>query len=339
MKEIRYWTTHTDKSEENWNKTLQLDNREFKLVLDPVSPDYIIASEHIYVSQKTRKKFIRLNDGRRVTLFFSGEAIFPDMNVFDYAVSFDKNFCLDDRIGRPPVIDFFRSHIPEGTELDKPRSFSESVLHNKTKFCNFIYANPHAHPNRDLLFHKLSEYKRVDSLGAHLNNVPGMESRGNLNWRRLAVEMKRPYKFSIAAENACYNGYATEKIISSFIAGTVPIYWGDPSIDEEFNPKAFINAGRFEDFNAVMERVKEVDSDYRLWMEMVSAPILAEEQVEKLESDRAKYCAFTQNIFSQDLQYAKRAPAGFWSNNYHKYFSKTKIQSISQRFLAAFSRH
>ena len=48
------------------------------------------------------------------------------------------------------------------------------------------------------------------------------------------------YKFSIAMENSNGDGYISEKIVDSFLAGTVPIYYGDYMVDEYINPKTYI---------------------------------------------------------------------------------------------------
>ena len=324
MKTIRYWTTHTDTSAETWFAVLQLDRNKYNLVPDPVSPDYIIASEHLYVSPSARRRFIKMNNGRRVTLFFAGEAIFPDMNLFDYAVSFDRNLSLDDRVCRMPTLDFFHAHL-FGDDLSAPRLNAAEALRAKTGFCNFIYSNPQAHPMRDRLFHKLSEYKPVDSLGSHLNNVGTTGSRGSADWRREAVEMKRPYKFSIACENAVYNGYVTEKILSSFQALTVPIYWGDPFIAAEFNPRAFVNANDYADLDGVVRAVREIDQDDDHWIRMVSEPILTTDQLARHHADHDRYAAFTEHVFGQKLATAKRTPQGFWPGRYQAWFELVHV--------------
>ena len=48
------------------------------------------------------------------------------------------------------------------------------------------------------------------------------------------------YKFSIAMENSNGDGYISEKIVDSFLAGTIPIYYGDYMVDEYINPKTYI---------------------------------------------------------------------------------------------------
>ena len=48
------------------------------------------------------------------------------------------------------------------------------------------------------------------------------------------------YKFSIGMENSEADGYASEKILDSLWAGTIPIYYGDYMVDEYINPKTYI---------------------------------------------------------------------------------------------------
>lgn len=319
LKTIRFWTTHPEKSPGGWGETFCLDREKFALVYDPDHPDYLIATEQIYTEASCMREFIRRNTPERVSIFFAGEAISPDMNVFDYAVAFDRNFSLGDRVSRLPTLDFFRKSIFDES-LTVPRSDAREALREKTGFCNFIYSNPNAHPNRDLLFRTLSGYRSVDSLGPHLNNVGTAGSRASDNWRKEAIALKRPYKFSIACENARFNGYTTEKILSSFQARTIPVYWGDPSIAEEFNPKAFVNANACVNFAEVLELVKEIDCNDVMWLAMASEPIMTETQMARHQDDHRRFMAFSERLFGQDLTAAKRAPSGYWNDNYYRWF-------------------
>lgn len=49
-----------------------------------------------------------------------------------------------------------------------------------------------------------------------------------------------PYRYSIAIENSRVTHYWTEKIADCFLAGTVPIYWGCPNIEDYFPRDAMI---------------------------------------------------------------------------------------------------
>ena len=70
-----------------------------------------------------------------------------------------------------------------------------------------------------------------------------MGGQFNNNINKSVINKKQflsSYKFSIAMENSEGDGYISEKIVDSFISGTIPIYYGDYMIDEYINPKSFI---------------------------------------------------------------------------------------------------
>lgn len=318
-KTITYWTPHPDRAPERWMRILSLDERLFRLEWDAAHPDYIFATEQIYSSYKAYRSFLRLYKQEAISIFFAGECIFPDMNLFDYAVCFDRHFTLDDRIGRRPCISFFSQSIfhPMGSALSPSEARKE--LGRKTGFCSFVYSNGRAHPHRDWLFHVLSQYGKVDSLGRHLNNCANVISQSHPNWRQQAIDLKRPYKFAIASENAVYNGYITEKILSSFQAHAVPIYWGDPDCASEFNPRAFINANGLSE-EELLKRVREVDENDDLWVQMISEPAMTSEQICAADHDETIYREFTKHVFSQEKSKAKRAPSGFWPGIYQTAF-------------------
>ena len=51
--------------------------------------------------------------------------------------------------------------------------------------------------------------------------------------------------------------YVTQKILSAFIAGSIPIYSGYREIAELFNPAAFINAHDFSSHQELIEYIKK----------------------------------------------------------------------------------
>ena len=81
---------------------------------------------------------------------------------------------------------------------------------------------------------ELSKYKKIDivSRKKKYNNI----GRQIINKR----EFLSSYKFSISMENSEGDGYISEKIVDSFLAGTIPIYYGDYMVDEYINPKTYI---------------------------------------------------------------------------------------------------
>ena len=58
--------------------------------------------------------------------------------------------------------------------------------------------------------------------------------------------------FSIVIENTKQDYYFTEKLIDALLTGTVPIYYGCPSIGDFFNTKGMIIVDNVNDFmNAI----------------------------------------------------------------------------------------
>ena len=312
VRTIRFWTSHNCYDGESWRRRLYLPE-DVRFVFDERDPEYLLVSEHLYADAARMKRFFELDDGRRLVVWHNGEAVFPDMNLFDYAYVFDRDASLGDRICRIPTDAYF--------DVDERFGERETVdpdeeLKRKTGFCSFIYGNPHAHPRRDQLFHLLNGYKRVDALGPHLNNVGNRPTRTDGNWHRKLVAEKRPYKFAIASENATYSGYVSEKLTSSFRAHVVPIYWGDPTVAAEYNPEAFINVNGMTDED-VLAAVKRVDEDDTLWKRMITAPHKTKSQLAHAAEDFERVKAFSQRVFDErPAAEKKRAPSGYWNGIY-----------------------
>ena len=192
-----------------------------------------------------------------IRIFLTGENIQANWDEADYALTHERIW--NERHWRVPLWRHF--YDPGHTHVE--RDFS--VIQGRVdRFCNFIYSNERA-KERIEFFHRLNARKPVDSGGRVLNNIGG------------PVADKRAYvarcKFTIAFENESHPGYATEKIIEPLLMGSIPIYWGDSGIEEDFNPDCLINVHRFRSLNEVVERVLEIDHSEELWRKYVSAPL------------------------------------------------------------------
>lgn len=290
-----------------------------QLEWDEENPDIVFVTDKFYIDRDSYNKFIKYySEGQnKIFIFVTGEAVSPDFNLFDYAIVYNWELRNTDRVFRiPPFYRYAGKHLEnEYTGVNTDR-----------KFCNFIYSNSYAHPFRDELFHRISEYKFVDSLGRHLNNAGEETTRHCDNWQELSVEMKSEYKFSIACENELYPGYTTEKLLTSFDAHTIPIYWGNPDVDKEFNEKAFINCHRFNSIDEVIERIKEIDTNEKLFNEILMEPWQTKEQVEMAEAEMKRTKEKMKYIFTQDIKKVQKRPlGGNWSRLYFDGFSRKTI--------------
>lgn len=248
-------------------------------VLQSDNPDYIIYSGFGY--EHLKYDCIRI--------FYTGECQTPDFNECDYAIGFDR-MTFGDRYARIPLYKLFQYKSEYMSLLNRPHYTLCDI--KDRGFCSFVVSNCFAKEARSIFFDLLNDYKQVASGGRYKNNIGG------------AVRDKKAFlakhKFNIAFENCSHDGYATEKIMEAFAAGVVPIYYGDPRISEDFNPKAFINAHDYASLDELVEKVKEVDNDDNLYLSMLNEPII------QPNADVAELSEFLYSIFNQPLDKAKR---------------------------------
>jgi hypothetical protein len=199
-----------------------------------------------------------------VKILYTGENKRPNFDECDYSLSFD--YMDDERNLRFPLsaITLYETGNKDGFKKDID---FDKIKSEKTEFCNFIFSNPNAQL-RNMLFQELSKYKRVDAGGRVLNNI------GYLVDDKLKFQSK--YKFSIAFENSEYPGYTTEKLVHPKLVDSIPIYWGNPVVDKDWNTKAFINAYNFKTIGELVDFIKEVDNNDDLWYKMLVEPHLNE---------------------------------------------------------------
>ena len=206
-----------------------------------------------------------------VKIFITGENHAPNFCACDYAFTHER--VENERHMRLPVwVQSWLWMNDEGRAVCvRDRAYTDpsnppSSLRNR-KFCNFVYRNPVC-KQRNRFFHLLSRYKRVDSGGPLFHNMDGPV--------RDKVAFQKGYKFTIAFENESSPGYQTEKLWDALRAGTVPIYWGNRCVAEDFNPKAFISAFDFPNLQSLAAFVRRVDEDDELYVSYLNEPIYAE---------------------------------------------------------------
>ena len=236
----------------------------------------------------------------QVRIMYSGENFIPDFNLIDYAICpypiqfGDRNFQL-------PACVWPRSHWQELMHKNRA-GVTVDFVKNKQYFANFIAGHESEYNIRGDFFKKLCEYKRVESPGSYLNNMPGGEQ---VNWLNDSKsDFQRKCKFTLCFESTNHYGFVTEKIMDAFYADTIPVYYGSPTVTEIFNKDAFINVADYESFDAAIERIKELDQDDEKYLEMLRQPILVNpDYPRELEDALGKYVC---HIFDQPLEQAYR---------------------------------
>lgn len=237
----------------------------------------------------------------QVRIMHSAENYIPDFNLIDYSIcpypiTFgDRNFCL-------PVCVWPRNHWQ--SLASKPRSLETAweLLKEKTLFANFIASHESENHIRGDFFKQLCTYKRVESPGSYLYNMPdGIEVDFHDESK---TDFQRKCKFTLCFESTRHYGFVTEKIMDAFYADTIPVYYGSPTVTEIFNRDAFINVSDYDSFDDAIARIKELDQDDEAYVQMLSQPILVDPTYPvRLEQELGDY---VRHIFDQPLEQAYR---------------------------------
>ena len=256
------------------------------------NPDYVICCGF-------GKQYLDFSCAR---IQFSGEDSWPDLNVFDYSIGFPL-LQYGDRYLRLPLYAMRDSWAPALAKHTLP---DRDFLARK-KFCNFVVSNDFS-AERNAFFEEFSARCPIDSGGSYRNNIGGPVAD------KLAFQ--RQYRFSIAYENSRDPGYVTEKIVDAFAAGTVPIYWGDPLIKQEFNPDSFVCADDYPDNAALIDAIEAIDRDQELFLRYCHAPVLAPGcRAEQYRDDRL-CLEFLEHIFAKGPQQAVCRNRSCWGGIY-----------------------
>jgi len=271
-----------------------LSNR-LEIILDEENPDYIFHEAHL----------IDVLSFSGVRIAFAVENIRVDFNISDYGIGFDQlNF--KDRYIRFPLYLLYSDSVnkAELRHFEIQNSDLDSLFNRK--FCNFLVSNGFASEFRTEFFHRLANYKEVDSGGLYLNTI-GHQVMDKHEWQK-------EYKFSICFENSSTSGYLTEKLIQAYAACTVPIYWGDPDafgfLSEGkggINPKAVIQVHQ-ENPEEAIRLILKMDSSPELYFEYLKEPLFLDPDHSKIFT--RKLSEFLCSILEQPLEKSFRRGFG-----------------------------
>ena len=245
--------------------------------------------------------------GDAVKILICGENSHPDFNFFDYAMGSD-DMTFGDRYFRLPHF----ATYPEFHSMKEVNGMSDVELLDRG-FCSFVVSRGtghHGDPMRELFFNELSKYKKVASGGKFMNNVGGPVHD--------KLAFCRRYKFHIAFENSSSPGYTTEKLMQAFAADTVPIYYGNPAVGDDFRLEGLVLVRDKADVKRAVEEVVFLDGNDKAYLEKCRAPRLVHPASWYYEG----FERFLFSIFDRSPEEARRlCPYGHISN-YRKHIRK-----------------
>lgn len=193
-----------------------------------------------------------------------------------------KLFNFSSTYSRYSDVPFPLQHLDSIYDITSRKHFFETYL--KNSFLKdiapilYLQSDCETSTERDLYVKELMEYIDVDSYGTCLNNkeLPSKFTQdylNNLNGDEFLNFVAR-YKFVIAIENGVCNDYVTEKFWRAIKVGTIPIYFGSPSISHWLpNPKSAILLQDFPTPKLLSEFLKQLLNHDELYEEYLDHKI------------------------------------------------------------------
>jgi len=211
-------------------------------------------------------------DTNKKHIFFTGEPLYVDTDLYTINLSFHKNSKYDNVILCPQML-LSIYNVERETPVEIPRSLFLKNRPKKTniptKFCCFVTRVEK--PERIDFFKRLSNYKQVDSLGPCLNNTGKLAPMEHDKF----IEMISEYKFIITFENTQIDEYITEKIFHGYYSQIIPIYWGSKYVNNFFNMNSMIYIEEYNDIhiNNAIKQIIEIDNNDNLYIDKVNESV------------------------------------------------------------------
>jgi len=226
---------------------------------------------------------------RGINIFFSGENMqaerFNDYKqlckeqTFDLSLGFDYEY--NEGYLRFPlwIMSLFDPRADYQAVKLRVKQLSEIRYDNRAGFCSLV-ASHDWNGIRGQIIDSLSEIGTVISAGKFRKNTNDLSELYTDN----KYEFIKQYKFNICPENSNAPGYVTEKIFQSIEAGCIPIYWGSNNRPEEdiLNQNAIICWNKDSDNSSVLELIREINSDSKLYQQFLCQPRFTSDAEDKI---------------------------------------------------------
>jgi hypothetical protein len=200
-------------------------------------------NELLFFTDKFLSHSESINSTNKVAMLMEPIAIYPPS--YDYILNNFKNFknilTYDKKILDTCDNSIFYPHC--GCWIKE----EDQKIYQKTKIISIVASDKtqtEGHRLRHSSINFLKEHNlNLDVYGRGYNPVD------------YKLDALKDYAFSLIIENSRSDYYFTEKLIDSFMTGTVPIYWGCPSIGDFFNLEGMIIFNDIEDLLSKLDLI------------------------------------------------------------------------------------
>jgi len=153
---------------------------------------------------------------------------------FDYILTHEKT--LLDLDYNTKFIPFGCCWIPE----------EEQEVYNKTKNISVISSNKTFTDGHRLRHEVIQKFgNKMDVFGRGYDPI------------EFKIDGLKDYRFSVVIENCKRDYWFTEKLIDCFATGTIPIYWGCPSIGDFFNTDGMLIFDSIDELENILNNCNE----------------------------------------------------------------------------------
>ena len=249
------------------------------------------------------------------------ENYIPDFNLVDYGICHYPITLQDRCFSFPVCVEYVDGTLKKLTE--KNRDYSSDILKQKTLFANFIASHESEYNIRGDFFKKLNEYKRVESAGSYLNNMPNGALVNREDGSK--TELQQTCKFTLCFESTKHEGFVTEKIAEAFLTDSIPIYYGSSMAKEIFNKNAYIDIADYNSFDDAVKKIIELDNNDEEYLKMLSQPIFKDSNYYQNKMEQLE--KFICHIFEQPIEKAYRRSRVYWPQKYNDYFVNCNLQN------------
>lgn len=188
-------------------------------------------SLHLVKNFTNKKKYAWLLESPVITPY-SYDFIKKNHNKFDLIFTFDKELLeISEKFILLPI---------GGCWIEE----NKRCIFQKNKNLSMILSNK-KHTDGHILRHKI--YKNIDNIDYY----------GFVNPIENKIEALENYRFSVVVENTKTDFYFTEKLIDCFVTGTIPIYWGCPSVNNFFDENGILVFNTLNELNSILNNLDE----------------------------------------------------------------------------------
>jgi len=149
----------------------------------------------------------------------------------------------------------------------------------------------------------------------YLNNVGGPVKN--------KVEFIRDHKFTIAFENSSFPGYTTEKIFEPMLVNSIPLYWGNPLVNRDFNTKSFLNYHDYPNIDAFIEKIIEIDTNRHMYLDMLAQPYFVNNEINEFVKEENILARL--NTIIESIKHNKPVASLYKPNSELRKYIQTKV--------------